>query len=89
MDVHSEERVPCSHLPQLATRIQCWADHVYLADGMYIVWRIFANLLVSCLDVMRHGHEPSLEIRNLPAEDPGELDVHCPLVGLSLTRSCT
>lgn len=39
MDVHSAERVPPRHLPQLAARIQCGADHVHTVDGRYRGWQ--------------------------------------------------
>lgn len=75
MDVHSAERVPPCHLPQLAARIQCGADHVHLADGRYRCWkprRGFATLnsshlrdeekwlwLVSELSSDIHGQGPT------------------------------
>lgn len=52
MDVHSEERVPRSHLPQLAAWIQRGADHVHPADGKYDVLEIAKTPHMSHLSVV-------------------------------------
>jgi hypothetical protein len=59
MDVHREERVPLRHLSQLATRIQCGADHVYFVDGRYRGLEIVVNLGIFCLNSVRNGYDPS------------------------------